>query len=363
MRNLIPRGMFTASGWRRVGAAVLSSLLIGPVVARAATIAVADGDNLQAKIDAAAGGDVLVLGAGTYRGFRIDQRRFTEDKPLVIKAAPGAKPLILGSDYRGNLARIGNSSYIVLDGLTLENSNQPIYCTSVDHAIFIHLEVHNTGQEILHVRGASRYVDIRNCKLYDSGHRRPQWSEGIYIGTGQPPYENVEYVWIEGNDIRHTANSEGINIKSRSYHVTIRGNKVHDMAPGTATQHNEGAISCEAADLAFRPGVDPDVWIENNEVYDVTFGRWANGIKTSTMGPRIVNNDIHDCQQFGIALNTYDNGPGAFATWLFGNKIANCAAGALNVTKSLSKSADPGANPNRPQTWYQSGNPPPADVR
>ena len=87
----------------------------------------------------------------------------------------------------GNLARISNSSYIVLDGLTMENSNHPIYCMSVEHLILVNLEAHNSGQEIIHIRGASRYVDIRNCKLYDSGHHRTQWAEGIYIGTGQPP--------------------------------------------------------------------------------------------------------------------------------------------------------------------------------
>ena len=204
----------------------------------ARTINVVNGDDLQAKIDAAVGGDVLLLDSGTYGGFRIDQRRFTAESPWSSRRAR-ARPLLLGRNYEGNLARISDSSYVVLDGLTMENSNHPIYCKSVDHLILVNLEVHNTGQEIIHIRGTSRYVDIRNCKLYDSGHHRPQWSEGIYIGTGQPPHECSEYVWIEGNDIHHTANSEGINIKTSCYHITIRGNKVHDMEPGTATQHNE----------------------------------------------------------------------------------------------------------------------------
>jgi nitrous oxidase accessory protein NosD len=341
-------------GWHPIIAVLLALLLGACTMATAATINVINGDDLQAKIDAAVGGDILVLGTGTYGGFRIEDRHFTREKPLVIRAAPGATPLILGSNYSGNLARISNSSYIVLDGLTMENSNHPIYCTSVDHLILVNLEVHNTGQEIIHIRGASRYVDIRNCRLYDTGHHRPQWAEGIYVGVGQPPFECVEHVWIEGNDIHHTANAEGINIKTQCYHVTIRGNKVHDMEPGTATQHNEGAIACEAADLSFRPGEDPDIWIENNEVYNIRFGRWANGIKQSTMGGKVINNHIHDCQQFGIAFNDFQNGPGAFTTWMFGNKITDCAAGAVDTTTLLTKSADPGVNPNQPQSWYQS---------
>ena len=245
-----------------------------------------------------------------------------------------------------------NSSYVVLDGLTLENGNYPIYCTSVDHCIFVNLVIHDTGQEAIHLRGASHDIDIRHCRIYDTGHAKPQWSEGIYVGTGQRPYESVEHVWIEGNDISATGNSEAINLKARCYHVTVRGNRVHDIAPGTATQHNEAAISCEAADLGYRPGEDPDVWIEDNEISRVRYGRWANGIKVSTMGGRILRNVIRDCEQFGIAFNAYENGPGVFTTWLYGNTITQCAAGAVADSVLPRKNEDPGANPNRPQAWY-----------
>ncbi|HUL54476.1 MAG TPA: right-handed parallel beta-helix repeat-containing protein [Opitutaceae bacterium] len=346
--------------WRCAVLAILPGGLLASAAIRAASITVSDGDDLQAKIDGAAGGDVLLLGTGTYRGFRIDKRHFTEAAPLVLKAAPGATPRLLGSDHAGYLGRISDSSYLVLDGLTFENSNQPVYCTDVDHLILLNLVVHDTGQEMVHIRGTSRHVDIRRCRLYDSGHTEPQWAEGIYIGRGQPPFDNVDYVWIEGNEIHHTGNSEGINIKSRSYHITIRGNDVHDIAPGTATQYNESAISCEAADLAFRPGVDPDIWIEDNEVHQVRYGRWANGIQPTTMGARIIRNRIHDCAQYGIEFNDYLNGPGAFTIWLFGNVIERCAAGAVNATTLSIKTADPGANPNQPQTWYRPTDEPPA---
>jgi hypothetical protein len=338
---------------------VLAALLFAPAVPRAATIAVAPGDDLQAKIDGAAGGDVLLLATGTYRGFRIAHRHFTPARPLIIKAAPGARPLILGKDYTGYLGLLSDSSYLVFDGLTLENSNQPFYCTSIDHCLFLNLEIHNTGQEAIHLRGASHDIDIRHCRIYDTGHYRDQWCEGIYIGMGQPPFEAVENVWIEGNDIHHTGHAEGINLKARSTHITIRGNRVHDIAPGTATQYNEAGISLEAADLTFRPGVDPDIWIERNEVYNVTFGRWANGIQASTMGAKIVHNHIHDCQQYGIEFNDYLNGPGVCPNWLYGNTIADCAAGAVNQTTLPWKDADPGPNPNGPQTWYASADPAP----
>jgi hypothetical protein len=102
--------------------------------------------------------------------------------------------------------------------------------------------------------------------------------------------------------------------------------------------------------------VNPDIWIEDNEIYNVRYGRWANGINTSTMGPKIINNRIHDCQQFGIAFNDYNSGPGMFTTWLWGNVITNCAEGNFSPTILSHEFKNPGANPNQPQTWYQSAN-------
>ncbi|ACB75327.1 right-handed parallel beta-helix repeat-containing protein [Opitutus terrae] len=323
----------------------------------AAEIVVGDMDNLQARIDAAQGGDVLLLGNGPYAGFTLEGRHFTAERPLVIRPAPGARPVLRGQGYTGYLAKITNTSYVVLDGLTLTRTNQPIYSTSVEHLILVNLHIHDIGQEAIHIRGQSRHIDIRDCRIYDSGHTQPQWAEGIYIGMGQPPFESVEHVWIEGNDIARTGNSEAINLKARVYHVTIRGNRVHDLAPGTATQHNEAAVSCEAADRSYRPGEDPDVWIERNEIFDVRFGRWANGIKLSTMGGRVIGNTIRDCAQHGIAFNAYDNGPGAFPAWLFDNRIERCAAGAISGTVLQVRHADPGPNPNRPQTWYRASPP------
>jgi nitrous oxidase accessory protein NosD len=342
-----------ARAWRRAAVTAAACLLLETTVARAATIRVVAGDDLQRKIDDAAAGDVLLLDTGTYRGFQIADRHFTEAAPLVIKAAPGARPVIRGSEYQGYLGRITRSGYVVLDGLTFENSNQPLYCTTIDHVILLNLEIRDTGQEMIHLRGESRWVDIRGCRLHDSGRREPQWAEGIYVGQGQPPFDHAEHVWIEGNEIWRTGNSEAINIKSRSYHITIRGNSVHHLAPGTATQHNEAAISCEAADRTFRPGEDPDIWIEDNVIFNVTFGRWANGIKVSTAGGRIVNNAIRDCRQFGIYFNAWDNGPGAFSATLHNNRIEKCDAGAMSEAVLAPRHADPGPNPNRPQTWYR----------
>ena len=237
----------------------------------------------------------------------------------------------------------------------MENSNHPIYCTDIDHVILVNLEVHNSGQEMIHIRGASRYVDIRNCKLYDSGHRRPQWSEGIYIGTGQPPYECVEYVWIEGNDIHHNANSEGINIKTQAYHITIRGNKVHDMDPGTATQHNEGAHRLRGGRSGL-PARARTLTSGSRTTRSTTSGSaagptasspppWGRGSSTTTSTTASSSASPSTPSRTARAPSR----PGSSAT-----RSPTAPRETWPHTTLQTKSADPGANPNRPQTWYQS---------
>jgi len=336
------------------------SLLFYSATSYAATITVSAGDSLADKINGASGGDTVLVGSGTYGAFQITDRNFPEAQPLIIRAAPGTKPVVQGTDWY--LAPITRSSYIVLDGLTFDGGGQPLYCTDVNHLILINLEVRNTGQEAVHILGTSRYVDIINCHIHHTGSVAPQWAEGIYIGSGSQPFMNEEHIWIEGNDIHHTGSSEAINIKAQCYHITVRGNKLHDISPGTASQYNEAALSVEAADLTFRPGVDLDIWIEDNEIYNVTFGQWANGIKTSTAGPRIKNNYIHDCEEYGIYFNSYGDGPGRFTNVVYSNRIENCGSGTTNVTTLPVVEQDPGANPNGPQQWYPSNDQPPAPV-
>jgi hypothetical protein len=296
----------------------------------AATIVVNSGDNLSSAVSGAGGGDTVLVNDGTYGGFEITDRTFSEAQPLIIKAAPGAAPLLQTGNWY--LAPITNSSYIVLDGLVMDGSGQPLYCTDVDHLILINLEVRNTGQEAVHIRGTSRYVDIINCHIHHTGSAEPQWAEGIYIGSGSQPFMNCEYIWIEGNQIHNTGNSEGINIKPQSLHITVRGNTIHDITPGTSTQYNQSALSLEAPDFTFKPGEDLDIWIEDNEIYNVTFGQWANGMQLTAMGPRVTGNYIHDCEEYCIYFNTYGSGPGDFTTYLYDNRTENCGSGAVNST-------------------------------
>ena len=49
-----------------------------------------------------------------------------------------------------------------------------IYVKSSDHIIIINNEVYHTGQEAVHIGRSSRYIDVSENKIHNTGHFRFQ---------------------------------------------------------------------------------------------------------------------------------------------------------------------------------------------
>jgi hypothetical protein len=88
------------------------TLFVGP--ARAATIAVHRGGDLQAAIDGASDGDTIVVGRGKYGPISL-----TDRTDLVIKGRGGA---VVGGGVGDNCVALTNCSRITVAGLTLKDS-------------------------------------------------------------------------------------------------------------------------------------------------------------------------------------------------------------------------------------------------
>ncbi|MBD3239651.1 MAG: hypothetical protein GF331_03630 [Chitinivibrionales bacterium] len=72
------------------------------------------------------------------------------------------------------------------------------------------------------------------------------------------------------------------------------------------------------------------------------------------VGVYIVNNTISSCDEYGIVTSDL-NGTNLDVT-LYGNTISGCRLGAQKLDGGITHhTADPGPNPNRPQSWYNAG--------
>ena len=329
--------------------------------AMAEKIVVNPGEDLNAIVNVAQGGDTVVVKPGKYAKVRLAGKYFSEKKPLFVLAQEIEESIVMGDTItRSSALEIDNCSFIVIEGFTFTNAMWGIYVKSSVHILIRNNEIYSTGQEGCHIGRSSQYVDIIGNKIHNTGLFNSKWAEGIYIGSGSYSGsnfpDNCEYIWIEGNHIYDTGNAEGINVKGESFHVTVRNNKIHDIHPGTPVQYNQAAITVEGCENSiknnYRISEKRDVWIENNTIENVSDGYsdWNNGIMFFGTGVYILNNTISNCANTGIYGNNWKNAE--LQNYVYGNKISDCKKSIVIHPELKVNEIDPGKNPLSPQKWY-----------
>jgi hypothetical protein len=311
---------------------------------------------LNDAIANAAGGAVIWLNPGTYTCLELNNLSFTREAPLIIRANPnqtGAVTFLPNGCYY--TARIVSSSYVVFDGFTIDGGGVGVWVEASDHVMLQNLTISNPGQEGIRLRLNSIHIDILNNLISNTGQTNPQYGECIYVGTGgdEDFPDQTEYVWIENNEVHHCGAAEGINIKPEAFHITVRGNSVHDIAPGTPDQYNQSALTVEGAGRAenHRPSDPRDVWVESNTVSNITFGEWANGIMVGGTGVYVLGNTVSNYEEQGIYVNSF--GDLGLPVYVYDNQVDTRGqvdyfwGDGVDIRQS-----DPGANPNQPQDWY-----------
>lgn len=299
-------------------------------------------------------GTVIQLAAGEYGGLPIEDRTFTEAAPLYILGAPDLASTFTGGGYRG--VYVARSSYVFMASLhVLSGWQDGVTVAASDHVVICDFEIHDLRQAGVVIHERSSYVDLLYSRIHDTGQENPQWGEGVYVGTGGSGGfpDTTEHVWLEGSIITRTANSEGVNVKPETFHVTVRGNDISDTRPGTATQYNQSALTIEGSRGTDFPrnGEERDVWVEANRVSNVRLGRWADGIMVGGTGVYVLDNEVSDCEQDGIYVNGF--GDLGMPVFIFGNMVTAVGGSDYRYASGVDvREESPGANPNRPQTWW-----------
>ncbi|MFC2123199.1 nitrous oxide reductase family maturation protein NosD [Bacteroidota bacterium] len=340
---------------------ILSIIIVFSTCKKAVVSDDKPGDELSTILSTAKGGDTIMVEAGTYPAQQIQDLNFTADKPLVIKSFEKGGAIIKSvSNKSGTTLEIRDCSYIKFEGFVIEGGLWGLYVKSSDHIILTNNEIRDTGQEGIHIGYSSKYIDVIGNHVHDTGNTNPKWGEGIYVGSGSYGRnrkfpDNCEYVWVENNIVHDCGKGDGINIKGECFHITVIGNEVYNISPGTEVQYNQAAISIESAGNSvennYRLDEPRDVWIINNTVHNVSGGysNWDNGIMFTGTGSYVVGNTIYECDNHGIFGNDYSILP--LPTYLYDNEVHSCGeANQYNEGLTI-KEKDPGENPNRKQQW------------
>ncbi|MBD3393412.1 MAG: hypothetical protein GF418_14875 [Chitinivibrionales bacterium] len=321
------------------------------VASEAATIVVRPGDNLDAAAESAQGGDVVSVEPGTYGPVSITNRKHSESSyVLITKSGTGTVTVKAPAITTGAALFMEECSYFVFDGIRFEGGMWGMRIRLSDHMIFDAIEVTATGQEGVHFENAVSYIDMLNCTIWNTGNYRPKWGECIYLGSAAnkswwPDY--THHIWIEDCELSECGNGEAVDFKGEVDASTLRSCVIHDIAPGTNEQYNEGAVVLQAIEV---DGLSRrDNFVENCEVYNVSGGRFNRGIVFMGAGNTIRNNTIRDCADAGIFGNTWkDKGQ---TTYVFNNTIAACNPNE-NIPAEMAVSRTDRENPYAPQSWH-----------
>ncbi len=250
------------------------------------------------------GVDPIVLLPGTYPQLDITGVLASSTAPLVVRAdAPGTVTVAHGSLTDKPSVKVWDSIGVVVRDLEIRDGLWGISVQRSSEVTLANNEIHEIGQEGVHIRDFSHDVLISGNLIHHTGQRTDRVGnypvghapgEGIYLGTGSPSNQDeVHSVEIVGNEI-HTTTHEAIDIKVPVHDVLVRGNYIHDIdtfVTGAFVVH-----------LGARDTPPANIWIDANVIHSVTRSsehRDGNCLVVDTAA-RITNNVIFDCQHRGI---------------------------------------------------------------
>ena len=190
-----------------------------PVTCPEPTHRVADAEQLQAALDEAAPGDTIELSDGEYGGQFVTSASGTSEQPVFLCGSEAA--VLDGGDVEdGYVLHLDGAQYWRLVGFSVTNGQKGVMADQTVGTVVQGLTVHGIGDEAIHLRDNSTDNVVLDNTIRDTGLRRDDYGEGVYIGTAvsnwctytncQPDRSDRNV--IKGNDIAEVT-SEAIDLK------------------------------------------------------------------------------------------------------------------------------------------------------
>lgn len=281
-------------------------------------------------------GDTVFVKAGTYAKSHTWENM---TGPIAIRVFPGHKVYIGRGDTTGYGIRLSDSSYITLDGFTIDQAGQPIQIWDCDHVVVENCVISNSTQEGIKVGaafqqgGGSYDCIVRNNYIHHCARVSGLNGEGVYIGNSlgnQGTDGDFTARILVLNNLIHDCDDEGIECKQNTSACIMDGNHIH---------HTFKQAVYLRGDHGF-PTFDPKHIVRNNIVHDIVgpttqgVGIWAEG-----GGATIYNNVVYDCEDYGIrVLNASDRGTDlgqiAWPTYMYHNTVYECGRSKFSIPGS-----------------------------
>ena len=197
-----------------------------------ASVEVASARQLQRALDDANPGDVIALADGTYSGrFRMAASGSAAE-PIFVCGGAGAVLDGGGVDH-GYVLHLDGVRHVRVVGFTVTNGQKGVMADGVRQTVIGGLDVHGIGDEAIHLRRDSTDNEVVANRISQTGQRRADFGEGVYVGT-------AESNWCDVNDCDPDASDRN----------RILGNTFSDTT-AEAIDVKEGTTGGEIGDNTF----------------------------------------------------------------------------------------------------------------
>ena len=270
----------------------------------------------------ASAGDTVFVRAGTYTNRVIFGKSGLLGKPITLKAYPGERPLIDGSQTTAT-------------GLMAMVSFPDVKFLTIEGFDIAHFQTQNPGVDPMgiSITGNSRDIDIRNCNIFDikNFHLTNRSAHAIFVlGNGSEVMRDINITGCTVHDTQ-TGTSENVTFAGNVDGFTFTHNKIYDtenigvIVAGGDNLHPTGDIRTNYA----RNGV-----VSDNEVYQVSMTKSTNywglnnygaiGIYVcGGAGTIIERNTVYNCDR-GIGLVSESNQLATKTCIVRNNFVYNC---------------------------------------
>lgn len=194
------------------------------------TIEVDSAAELRTALASAKPGDVIELADGVYRG--TFEATVSGTASALVTLCGSRSAVLEGNDVKhGYVLHLNKASYWHLFGFTVRNGQKGIMADSVSGVVIESLAVTGVGDEAIHLRAGSTNNRVLGNSISETGLRKPQFGEGIYVGSAESNWCDVTDCQpdrsdgniIEGNTISGTT-AESIDVKEGTTGGVIRNN-------------------------------------------------------------------------------------------------------------------------------------------
>lgn len=286
---------------------------------------------LAAAVTSALPGDVIELDDGVYEGItELYGLQGTATNPVTVQSKNhlGAVLTRSSSSYTPLLIHLGGNTHLNILGIDVFGGNQPIMTQNVvtgisnssggsanlatgdvSNILISHNRVHDFRLSAIQIGGpmdGSNHIKIGCNEIYNTGMDTINLDgkllgEGVYIGNGQSVDAEMHDIEIYGNNM-YAIGSEAVDIKAKSYNITIRDNLIHDFDPAWT-----GAIALGVNQVDYQDG---NYLVEGNYIWNISTysprpGN-ANGIVPGHGTTTIRNNVIWNIDDEAISFYERD---------------------------------------------------------